>query len=257
MSSKKPSYFEAQHGPRLAYFKTEGRPPTVLFLGGMMSDMEGTKATFLEGVCRGKGRAFIRFDYSGHGKSGGRFKEGTISSWLWDVLAVIDYLVEGPVIVVGSSLGGWLALLAALKRPARVKGLICLAPAADFTEQLLRSYLTDAQLEEMKRTGEVRLPSEYGEQPYIFTKALFDDGKNNLVLEAPIRLPIPVRLLHGEKDNDVPPWISDKIMERLISPDARLEKLENSDHRLSNPEELNRIEAVLEDVIDNLTASGL
>jgi len=253
VNDKTPSYFDAPHGPRLAYFMVEGSAPTVLFLGGMMSDMRGAKAVFLEGVCGRKGRAFIRFDYSGHGASGGSFKEGTISSWLKDVLAVIDNLITGPIVLVGSSLGGWLALLAALKRPEHVKGLVCLAPAADFTEQLLRPYLTPAQLADMEQTGEVHIPSEYGDDPYIFTKALFDDGKNHLILDGPIKLDIPVRLLHGGKDNDVPSWISDKIIERLVCPDARLVFMEDADHRLSAPAELSQIEALVEDVIDNLT----
>ena len=250
MSHPEPSLLETDHRQKLAYCKSEGKPVTVIFLGGLMSDMQGTKAVFLEGVCRNKGWGYTRFDYSGHGRSSGTFKEGTIGSWLRDVLSVIDHLTEGPLVLVGSSLGGWLALLAALERKDRVKGLICLAPAADFTERLLRPSLDQDLMIEMEEQGEVHIPSEYGEDPYIFTKVLFDEGRNHLLLDGPINLDIPVRLLHGMKDTDVPHWISEKIMARLDSPDAQLVLLEGADHRLSAPAELEQIQTLLEDVVE-------
>ncbi len=252
MSHPEPSLLETGHGQKLAYYKSEGGPVTVLFMGGMMSDMQGAKAVFLEGLCREKGWGYIRFDYSGHGRSSGTFKEGTIGSWLRNVLSIIDHLTEGPVVLVGSSLGGWLALLAALARPGRVKGLVCLAPAADFTERLLRPNLGRDLMKEMEKKGEVHIPSEYGDDPYIFTKALFDEGLNHLLLDGPINLEIPVRLLHGMKDTDVPHWISEKIIEQLDSPDARLVLLEDANHRLSSPAELEQIKTLLEDVVENI-----
>ena len=250
MSHPEPSLLETGRGQKLAYCKSEGGPVTVIFLGGMMSDKQGAKAVFLEGVCRNQGWGYIRFDYSGHGSSSGNFREGTIGSWLGDAVSIIDHLSEGPLVLVGSSLGGWLALLAALARPGRVKGLVCLAPAVDFTERLLPSILGQELMKEMEEKGEIQIPSEYGDKPYIFTKALFDEGRDHLLLDGPINLDLPVGLLHGMKDTDVPHWISEKFMARLAGGDKKLVLLEGAGHRLSSPAELEQIKTLLEDVVE-------
>ncbi len=249
MTEKEPSYLEHQPNGRLAYFKTGGGPPTVVFMAGLMSDMAGTKALFLEHLCGEKGWGYVRFDYTGHGRSGGTFKAGTIGSWHRDTLKVIDQVTEGPLVVVGSSMGGWQALLAALARPDRVKGLIGLAPAPDFTERLLWPDLTKRQKEELEKNGEIHVPSDYGDDPYIFTKALFDDGRKHLLLDKPIRLDLPVRLIHGLADSDVPHWLSEEIIARLTSPDASLTLIEGAGHSLSNEDQLKILRGHLEDVV--------
>ena len=257
MSEKEPSYLEDLPEHRLAYFKTEGGPPTVVFMGGLMSDMTGTKALFLENLCRDKGWGYVRFDYSGHGQSSGVFRKETIGAWRRDTLSIIDGLTKGPLVVVGSSMGGWLALLAALARPDRVKGLIGLAPAPDFTERLLWPGMTSAQKQEFEQTGEVRIPSEYGDDPYIFTRVLFEEARTHFLLDGAIPLRIPVRLIHGLKDNDVPAWVSEEIMARLEGDDAELTLLEEGDHRLSSPEQLECLTKLLEDVVAKITSQGL
>lgn len=257
MSQNQPAYLGLPSGGRLAYFKTGGVPVTVLFLGGLMSDMTGTKALFLEKLCRDKSWGTVRFDYSGHGQSSGKFRDGTIGAWRRDTLSIIDGCTEGPLVVVGSSMGGWLALLAALARPDRVKGLIGLAPAPDFTERLLWPGMTAAQKHELEQTGEVHIPSEYGDDPHIFTRVLFEEARAHLLLNRPIPLRIPVRLIHGLKDNDVPAGVSEEIMARLAGADAELTLLEEGDHRLSSPEQLECLARLLEDVVEKITSQGL
>lgn len=251
MTEKEPSYLEDQPNGRLAYFKTGGGPPTVVFMAGLMSDMAGTKALFLENLCREKGWGYVRFDYTGHGRSGGTFKAGTIGSWHRDTLKVIDQVTEGPLVLVGSSMGGWQALLAAKARPARVRGLIGLAAAPDFTERLLWPDLTEDQKKELDTKGEIQMPSGY-EEPYVFTKALFDDGRKHLLLDKPIRLDCPVRLIHGLADSDVPHWVSEEIIARLISPDASLTLIEGAGHSLSDEDHLKILRGHLEDVVANI-----
>lgn len=254
MSRPEPSLLETGHGQKLAYFKSGGGPVTVVFLGGLMSDMLGTKAIFLENFCRTKGWGYIRFDYSGHGQSSGKFRDGTIGAWRRDTLAIIDGCTKGPLVMVGSSMGGWLALLAALARPDRVQGLVCLAPAPDFTERLLWPGMTAAQKQELEQTGEVHIPSEYGDDPYIFTQILFDEARAHFLLDQPIPLDIPVRLIHGLKDNDVPARVSEEIMARLEGADAKLTLLEEGDHRLSSPKQLDCLGALLEDVVAKIAS---
>jgi pimeloyl-ACP methyl ester carboxylesterase len=234
-------------GKRIAYHKTEGTGPGVLFLGGFKSDMTGTKAVTLEQWCRDQGRAFIRFDYSGHGQSSGEFETGTIGEWLADALAVIDRLTEGPQLIVGSSLGGWLALLATLARPQRVHALITLACATDFTRRLLLPMFTDEQKQQLSDEGRVLIPCDYDEQqPYPITRELIEEGENHCLLDRPIPIHCPVRMFHGMQDPDVPWAFSRQTCERLESEDATLTLIKQGDHRLSEAADLRLILNTLE-----------
>lgn len=219
--------------------------PGLIFLGGFMSNMTGAKAEWLEGFARRRGLPYLRFDYSGHGASAGAFTEGTIGGWLDDVLDVLDRLTEGPQILVGSSMGGWLALLAALKRPARVRGIVGVAAAPDFTEDLIHGELTPDQLATLMRDGVLHISSEYGEDPYSITRALIEEARAHLLLRGPIALSCPVHLVHGLADRDVPWRTALRIMERLASPHVAATFIRDGDHRLSRPEDLERIAAAV------------
>ncbi|HHS82359.1 MAG TPA: alpha/beta hydrolase, partial [Devosia sp.] len=186
----------------LAYHQLEGARPGVVFLGGFMSDMQGTKAIALEAWARSQGRAFLRFDYSGHGESSGTFTDGTIGAWARDAQTVIETLTEGPQILVGSSMGGWISTILAQRIPEKIAGFAGIAPAPDFTEDSMWAGFTAAQKADLLGKGQVFLPSEYGD-PYPISRALIEDGRDNLVLRAPLPMPFPVRLLHGSEDRDV------------------------------------------------------
>jgi pimeloyl-ACP methyl ester carboxylesterase len=191
-------------GATIAYHRRDGAAPGIVFLGRFRSDMTGAKALFLEDYCRRNGRAFVRFDYFGHGESSGDFADGTIGRWRDDALAVIDSLTEGKQILIGSSMGGWIMVLAALARPERVHALIGIAAAPDFTADLLPRRLSEAQSREIEEQGRTTLPSDYDPAGYLYTKALIDDGNRNLVLRGEIALTCPARLLHGMADQSVP-----------------------------------------------------
>jgi pimeloyl-ACP methyl ester carboxylesterase len=234
-------------GKRIAHHKLEGTGPGVLFLGGFKSDMTGTKAVTLEQWCREQGRAFIRFDYSGHGQSSGDFETGTIGEWLADALAVIDRLTEGPQIIVGSSMGGWLALLATIARPQRVHALITLACATDFTRRLLLAMFTNEQKQQLSREGRVLIPCDYDDQqPYPITRELIEEGENHCLLDRPIPIHCPVRMFHGMQDPDVAWAFSRQTCERLESGDATLTLIKQGDHRLSEAADLRLILNCLE-----------
>jgi pimeloyl-ACP methyl ester carboxylesterase len=224
-------------GIELAWARQEGRGPTVVFLPGFRSDMTGDKATALAAFCADRGQAMLRFDYSGHGVSGGRFEVGTIGRWTDDALAVIDRLTEGPLVLVGSSMGGWIALLAALARPDRVAALIGIAAAPDFTEALMWRAMTAERRTSLMRDGVMHRPSQYGE-PYPITRALIEDGRTRLLLNAPIALDCPVRLLHGQDDPDVPWELALRIAERVTGSDVQVILVKDGDHRLSRPQDL-------------------
>lgn len=230
----------------LAYEQIAGRTPGVLFCGGFMSDMSGSKATALASHCRQQGRAFVRFDYSGHGASGGRFADGCIGDWLGDALAVLDELTTGPQVVVGSSMGGWISLLLALARAQRVHALALLAPAPDFTRAIWDDELSPAEREHLQQNGHIERPSEYSEQPYLITRRLIEDGRRHLLLGAPIGIACPVRILHGMQDSDVPWQRSITLVERLQGDDVVLTLLKHGDHRLSNPDDLLRLTGTLD-----------
>jgi pimeloyl-ACP methyl ester carboxylesterase len=224
-------------GVELAWARRGGTNPTVVFLPGFRSDMTGDKATALAACFAERGQAMLRFDYSGHGVSGGRFEDGTIGRWTDDALAVIDRLTEGPLVLVGSSMGGWIALLAALARPDRVAALIGIAAAPDFTETLMWQAMSFEQRATLMRDGVLPRPSEYGE-PYPITRALIEDGRNRLLLHASIALDCPVRLLHGQDDPDVPWEMALRIAEQLTSQDVQVILVKDGDHRLSRPQDL-------------------
>jgi len=243
-------------GGELAFERRGGRVPTVVFLPGFRSDMQGTKALFLEELCAREGRAFLRFDYRGHGASSGAFAECTLGDWLEDALLVIDRLAEGPVLLVGSSMGGWLALRAAMERPGRVVGLVLIAPAPDFTERLLLQQLSAEQRSRLFREGVLHLPSDYGE-PIPITRRLVEEGRRHLLLERPvIPLGVPVYILHGMRDADVPWALSLELAARLETPHVSVELVKDGDHRLSRPEDLRRLAHALARMLEDLEADG-
>lgn len=227
-------------GERIAYVRHAGHSPGVDWLGGFKSEMSGTKALALDAWTRASGRAFLRFDYFGHGASSGDFREGTISRWRADTLAVLDGLTEGPQFLVGSSMGAWLALLAALARPDRVAGLLLIAPAVDFTEALLwKSFDADVQ-RQIWGQGELLRPSQYGPDPYPITRQLIEDGRKHLLLGKPIPLACPVRIVQGMADPDVPWQHAMKLLD-VLGPDTELTLVKAGDHRLSKPREIELI----------------
>jgi pimeloyl-ACP methyl ester carboxylesterase len=235
--------------PPLAFARTPGRAPAVVFLTWFRSDMAGGKALHLERHCARAGRAHLRFDYRGHGASGGRFEDGCIGDWCEDALAVLDQVVEGSAVLVGSSMGGWIMLLAALRRPERVRGLVGIAAAPDFTQDLILPGLTPEQRLLLDRDGVFLAPSAYGE-PTPITRRLFEDGERHLLLRAPIPIRCPVHLLHGQQDLDVPWRTSLRLAACLESPAVTVELVKDGDHRLSREEDLRRIAAAVDRVLE-------
>jgi pimeloyl-ACP methyl ester carboxylesterase len=236
-------------GNSVAFVSTAGRAPTVVFLGGFRSDMTGTKAMALEAWAQRTGRAYLRFDYLGHGQSSGRFEDGTIGRWLDDALAVIDAKTAGPLVLVGSSMGGWLSLLVALQRTERLAGLVLIAAAPDFTERMLLKGLSAADREILQREGRLERPSQYSPEPSVFTWKLIEEGRNHLVLDKPLSLPCPVRLLHGQSDPDVPWEYSLQIARHLEAPEVVTTFVKGGDHRLSTPADIARLIATVEELV--------
>ena len=238
-------------GATIAYHRLTGASPGIVFLGGYRSDMTGTKALFLDDYCREHGRAYVRFDYFGHGASSGDFELGTIGRWREDAISVIDSLTTGPQILVGSSMSGWVMLLAALARPQRVAALVGIAGAPDFTEELLWPRLSPGQRETLMQDGRVVLPSEYDPTGYLHTRILVEEGQRHLLLGGPIDLDLPVRLLHGMRDESVPWRMSLRLAERLTGRNVTVTLVKDGDHRLSTPADL----ALLARTLDALTPS--
>lgn len=239
---------------RLAYSATEGRGPWVVFLGGFKSDMQGTKAVWLEAWARAKGRAFLRLDYGGHGESDGAFADGCIGDWAEDAARVIEAATTGPVVLVGSSMGGWIACLLARRwGPSRVAGLVGIAAAPDFTEVGFWADFDASQRETLLRDGQIALPSEYG-APYILTRKLIEDGRNHLILNAPLPLPFPVRLLQGTADADVPVQWALNLLDHASGEDIRLTLVKGADHRFSTPDCLDLIGQAVDEVLARATA---
>lgn len=243
-----PQTLTTKEGRTIAFHQTPGKGPGVVFLGGLKSDMQGSKAIFLEDWARRTGRAFLRFDYSGHGESSGAFTDGCIGDWAEDAEAAILTLTEGPQVLVGSSMGGWQALLFARRHPGLVAGLVGIAAAPDFTEDGMWDSWSQAQKAEMERTGQVALPSDYGE-PYIITRRMIEDGRRQLVLRTPLVINAPVRLLQGTADADVDMSVALRLLAHMDGPDIRLELVKGADHRFSDDTCLARIEAAIEDVL--------
>jgi pimeloyl-ACP methyl ester carboxylesterase len=233
-------------GATIAYRRSPGHTPGVVFLAGFRSAMTGVKALFLEDYCRRRELAYVRFDHFGHGESSGDVALGTIGRWADDAIAVIDSLTAGPQILVGSSMGGWIMLLAALARPDRVAALVGIAAAPDFTAELLPRRLSAEQRRELEASGRIVLPSDYDPAGYLYTKALIDDGNRHLLLAAPIPLDQPVRLLHGLADASVPWQLSLRLAERLTSRDVAVTLVKGGDHRLSSPPDLARLGQILD-----------
>lgn len=240
--------FRPNEARRIAYDQTEGDGPGVVFLGGFKSDKEGTKALYLEEWAQRNGRAFLRFDYSGHGQSSGRFVDGCIGDWTEDAAAIIGSLTDGPQILVGSSMGVWIALLIAREMTEKVAGLVTIAAAPDFTEDSLWNGFDDATKRRVLTEGQVSLPSEYSDDPYVISRRLIEDGRNRLVLRAPVSLPFPTRLLHGTADRDVDMSVSLRLLEQALGDDVRLTLVKDADHRFSDPDCLALIVDAIEDV---------
>ena len=242
-------YLTSPQGRRLAYNRTPGTGPGVVFLGGFKSDMEGSKARFLEDWARAQGRAFLRFDYSGHGVSDGDFEAGCIGDWRDDARAVFLALTSGPQVLVGSSMGGWIALLLAREMPERIAGLVTIAAAPDFTVITWDAELTEAQRAEVRDTGRTTMDSGYADNPYVFTARLFEDGANQRVMTTPLHLPFRTRLLQGTADVDVLPQIAVNLLNHATGPDIRLTLVRDADHRFSTPDMLALIAASVEEVL--------
>ncbi len=243
-------FLETAQGRRLAYHKSEGAGPTLVFLGGLKSDMEGTKAVHLEAWAQARGQAFLRFDYSGHGESSEVFTDGCIGDWHEDTLAAVGALTEGPLVVVGSSMGGWQALLLAKALPERIVGMVTIAAAPDFTEDGYWASFSDAQKVALEEVGHVELPSDYME-PYIITKRMIEDGRQRLVLRNALDLPFPVRFLQGTADTAVSTETAVRLLEHATGPDMRLLLVKDADHRFSDGPCLGLIEKAVLDVLGN------
>jgi pimeloyl-ACP methyl ester carboxylesterase len=235
-------------GETIAYLRRDGKSPGFIWLGGFHSDMQGVKATAVDQWAARQGIAFLRFDYFGHGASSGSFRDGSISRWRDDALSVLDHLTEGRQVLVGSSMGAWIALLVAVLvavlRPERVAGLLLIAPAPDFTECLMWARMPDAVREQILDRGEWQRPSAYDDGPYPITRKLIEDGRKHLLLGRPIAINCPVHIIHGMRDGDVPWEHAVALVNRLTGAPV-LTLLKQGDHRLSTPADLSRIEQVL------------
>lgn len=245
----KTAFLALADGSSIAYRHTPGAAPGVLFCAGFNSNMQGIKALALEQWCRDRGRQFTRFDYSGHGESSGSVEEGCIGRWRDDTLAVLDRVTSGPQVIVGSSMGGWIMLLVALQRARRVKALLGLAAAPDFTARL-RARLTDAQRQQLDRSGYADLPNCYDDgEPYRIGALLLDEGEAHLLLDGEIPVDVPVRLIQGQRDDDVPWQLVLTLAERIRGADVEIQLVKDGDHRLSEPVDLRRLELTLEQLL--------
>jgi len=252
-----PTSIEVGSGPaarRIAVRFREGGAPGLMWLGGFKSDMQGTKAVALDRWAAGHGRACLRFDYSGHGESGGDFSEGTIGRWLEDSVAVFEAYARGPQVLIGSSMGGWLALLLAreLQRkaapgPGSIAGMVLIAPAVDFTEELMWKRFPAKVRKQIETTGAWLRPSEYSEAPYPITRGLIEDGRQHLLLGGLIEPGCPVRILQGVQDPDVPWQHAVELSSRIAREDVVLTLVKDGDHRLSRPEDIERLLAAVEE----------
>lgn len=253
-------FFVSRQGRRLAYdqlIATDStrvgqvkKEPGIVFLGGFNSDMMGTKAAFLREWAQNEGRAFLRFDYSGHGSSSGSFKEGSIENWFEDAFNVVTALTEGPQILVGSSMGGWISLLLAKSIPNRIAGIVGVAVAPDFTEDSFWKNFSLGQREALLNDGEVEVYSSASHPPYVVTRQLIENGRKHLVLRDALNLPFPVRLLHGTHDLSVPVEVPLRLMSHANCPDMRLTLIKDADHSLSTPDCLNALAKAIKEITD-------
>jgi pimeloyl-ACP methyl ester carboxylesterase len=256
MAEPEPRYLETPEGARIAYHLSEGRAPTVVFLSGFASHMGGTKARHLEAWCRDRGQAYLRLDYQGHGRSSGRFEDGSVGIWAADAIAVIEAVTEGTLVLVGSSMGAWIMLIAARRLEARVAGLVGIASAPDFTEELIHAHLDSRQRSQLNREGRLERASAYDQGPNVVTLKMIEDGREHLQLGEVIPLQCPVRLIHGLDDQDVPWAISLRLSERLDSEDVRLTLVKSGGHRLSDSSDLELLTATLGGLLATVGGDG-
>jgi len=248
-SFKQSNILTGAGGAAIAYDRVNGSTPGIMFLGGFMSNMQGQKATALEKYCRTNGHAFVRFDYRGHGESSGEFAKGTIGAWLSDALLIFDDCTEGPQILIGSSMGGWIMLLLALARPKKIRGLIGIAAAPDFTEDLLWERFDSTVRAKLEKDGVYYEKSDYGKEPYAITKELIEEGRNHLLLRRKININHPVRLLHGMGDKSVPWTTAFKLSEKISSEDVRIVLIKDGDHSLSRDEDIHCLQITLQEFL--------
>ncbi len=245
-------YLPRSDGDRIAYNRLGGARPGVVFLHGLMSDRGGTKALALAAHCARKGYAYVRFDMYGHGASSGRFEDGGISRWTDDAVAVLEQLTEGPQVLVGSSMGGWVMVRAALRCPARVAALVGIAVGPDFTEELMWERFSEMQREQLMTAGSVEIPSSYNSEPYRISRHLIEDGRQNLVLGGDIPIMCPVVLIHGQQDADVPWQTSLRLADKIAGGDVEICLVKDGDHRLSQPRNLQQLCLAVDDVIGRI-----
>ena len=232
--------------------KGDNPGPGLVFLGGFKADMDGSKAEALAAWCASKDLAFLRFDYFGHGQSEGDFIEGSVSLWREDVFEIISKLTTGPQIIVGSSFGGWLSLMAACHKPLDIAALVLVAPAVDMTDRLMESFFNEAMLKELHNNGVAYLPSDYDDEGYPITKELIEDGRKHLMLEKGIEFKGPVRILHGRLDTSVPWSLSLELAGALASQDVETTFVEHGDHSLSEPENIDLLTTTLSRLYDQI-----
>ena len=233
----------------IAYQRVSGTQPGVIFLCGHGSDMNGSKAIYTQDWAERRGQSFLRFDYSGHGQSDGDFLGTNISDWTRDTVEMIDAHTDGPQIVVGSSLGGWIMLNLALARPARVAALVGIAAAPDFTEELIWNPLDDLAKADFKTSGQITFENPYTDDPVIYPYHLIEDGRQHLRLQTPLSINVPVRLLHGMQDEEVPWQTATRLAEKLQSDDVAVMLDNTATHRYSEPRQLTQLERVLDDLV--------
>lgn len=239
--------FTTGKGRQIAHEFIPGAGPVVVFCSGFRSDMTGTKAADLADWARANDRAFLRFDYSGHGASSGDFLDGSIGDWADDARDLIEGVTSGPLVLVGSSMGGWICLLLARVMPGRIAGLVTIAAAPDFTEDSMWAGFDPDQRRSLIASGRVELPSDYSPAPYVITRRLIEDGRNQLVLRSPLHLPFPVRMLQGTADIDAPVPVALRLLDHATGPDIRLTLVKDTDHRFSTPQCLDLIhQAIME-----------
>ena len=244
--SSTPLYLEKPDGAKIAYHKLSGKGPGIVFFGGFASDMSGTKALAIETFARRSGQAFLRFDYQGHGESSGEFRDGTISKWLSDSIAVIIAQTNGPQIFVGSSMGGWISLLAAVQCPDRVAALVGIASAPDFTEDLMWDKFDESIRNKLRKDGIYFEATEYADNPYAVTLQLIEDGRKHLLLRDKLTISVPIRLLHGMADSDVPYQVSIRLAEHIDTGDVEVTLIKGGDHRLSREKDLTTLMMTIE-----------
>ena len=243
-----PDFLTTADNEKIAYEISDGKGPTLIWCGGLKSDMDGSKAVHLHEWAKARGQAFIRFDYFGHGQSSGNFIEGTMSRWAADIKTVRDALCDGRIILIGSSMGGWAALLAAIANTPRVAGLVLINAAPDFTEKLTVAGWTADQIKALEDDGVVYEPSGY-EEPYAYSKALIEDGRARQILDLPIPLTCPIRILQGYEDTVVPWTHSKRLIDMLTSKDVTYTLVAGGDHSLSRESDLKLIETAIESTL--------